>query len=1019
MRWWMILLLVLGVGWAIFFVPPHWFGPVNAVLWPVLGPVVIGFLQLFTLPGRWVLTHIWSGFFHVTAKDWIAGSAPWYWLVVSAFAWTFIVTFSYEVWNTVLPRFWKFIGRWDPFGGSAYSGRPRGLKLITGIADWWERETKFGQTATGGFASLLGVLSNEYQHGDIFLGRPKLIVGGMLRPIGIPTEKHFVTIASTGGYKSTGALVPNICTHPGNILIIDPKGELAMITARRRGQGGGGVKGMGDDVFVLDPYHIVPGFTSASYNVFDEMEKVAAYDADRPVSYARKVAQALVPSTSKDPYWDDAPRTFLTGLLLYIFQGPKEHRNLVRLRTLLMEGDAEMFSKISKPGDKGDPFDMLLVMMHNCPEGPYRHVITGSASSLSKMSPNQRGSVLTMAMEHTSFLDVPEIRKISMKSDFLLEDLKTRRISVYLCLPLNAVTGIEQRWLRMFVLLTVDMMTRVNKAPNPPLLLAIDEFPSLGKLDGIEVVAPTMRSQGVRLWVIGQDIEQFEKVYPDSWGSFIGGAEAVQFMGITHPPTVAWLAERLGQHVVIEQQDAGRGETRDVARERALRDADQIARMLAKDGKNQIIWRGSKRPLLLKVCPYFEYMPWWYYSRDRRFSEKWNRWIWRGGDGHVPPVTPPDRPPVPPDIPPPPPDPPDDPPFRPPDIPPAPPGKIPPLYGVPPGSLPGDNVPGTNKTWEEALLNYAGRVDEWAKKVDKKLDELQERGKPPDLMTVVAKKMPEAVPSLLKTGAMAELDGLIGLDLVKEQVHKTADMVNLGKERARKGMPDMGLSHHLVFTGNPGTGKTTVARIVGRAFKEMGLLKKGHVVEVQRADVIAGYVGQTALKMNEVLGRAIDGVLFIDEAYTLAVEPGSNDFAYEAVATLITAMENYRDRLVVIVAGYKEEMGKFIDSNPGLKSRFNTFIEFEDYSASDLFRIFVHMAAGAGIRLSLDAQTAASHLMESLDTGKKGFGNGRTVRNIFQECVGRQAARLSRRGGVDVTVFEDSDIPRVGEKVFS
>jgi type IV secretion system protein VirD4 len=189
---------------------------------------------------------------------------------------------------------------------------------------------------------------------------------------------------------------------------------------------------------------------------------------------------------------------------------------------------------------------------------------------------------------------MPEIRRISMSSDFLLEDLKNRKISIYLCLPLNAVSCIEQRWLRMFVLLTVDMMTRVNKAPSPPILLAIDEFPSLGKLDGIETVAPTMRSVGVRLWVIGQDLEQFEKVYPESWGGFIGGAEAVQFMGITHPPTVAFIAERLGQHVVVDRQKMGE-EVREIPSERPLRDPDQIARMLAKDSKNQIVWRASAR----------------------------------------------------------------------------------------------------------------------------------------------------------------------------------------------------------------------------------------------------------------------------------------------------------------------------------------------------------------------------------------------------------------------------------------
>ncbi len=252
--------------------------------------------------------------------------------------------------------------------------RPHFLKMITAISDWWERETKFGEHATGGFASLLGVLANEFHHGDIFLGRPKLIIGGMLRPIGIPTEKHMVTIAGTGSGKSTGALIPNICLHGGNILVIDPKGELAAITARRRGQGGGGVRGMGDDVFVLDPFHIVPGFQTASYNVFDEMERVAQYDADRPVSYARKISQALVPSTSKDPYWDDAPRTFISGLLLYIFQGPKEHRNLVRLRSLLMEGDVETYRQVQQAGgdERGDAFDALLMMMKRCPEGPYR-----------------------------------------------------------------------------------------------------------------------------------------------------------------------------------------------------------------------------------------------------------------------------------------------------------------------------------------------------------------------------------------------------------------------------------------------------------------------------------------------------------------------------------------------------------------------------------------------------------------------------------------------------------------------
>src|ERR1039458_4455813 len=490
------------------------------------------------------------------------------------------------------------------------------------------------------------------------------------------------------------------------------------------------------------------------------MERVAEYDADRPVSYARKVAQALVPSISRDPYWDDAPRTFISGLLLYIFKGPEEQRNLVRLRELLMEGDVETYQKMTQSGgdQRGDAFDALLVMMQQCPEGPYRHVIVGSANSLSKMSHNQRGSVLTMAMEHTSFLDMPEIRRISMSSDFLLEDLKNRKISVYLCLPLNAVSGIEGRWLRMFVLLTVDMMTRVNKAPSPPILLAIDEFPSLGKLDGIETVAPTMRSVGVRLWVIGQDLEQFEKVYPESWGGFIGNAEAVQFMGVTHPPTVAWLAERLGQHVVVDYRQMGE-ETREMPSERALREPDQVARMLSPDKKNQIIWRGSKRPMLLKICPYFEYMPWWYYSRDPRFREKFNRWFWRREGDIVPPPKPPDDGP---------PKPPKKPPRKAPKsidqsvlfkpqkqevkkpaaeevcsyLPEQPPARTPvwtppkmPLESYFPGEPAApvkstDTVPGTKATWGDALKNFMERVEEGDSARQKKADGIQSKAEP-------------------------------------------------------------------------------------------------------------------------------------------------------------------------------------------------------------------------------------------------------------------------------------------------
>jgi AAA+ superfamily predicted ATPase len=228
-------------------------------------------------------------------------------------------------------------------------------------------------------------------------------------------------------------------------------------------------------------------------------------------------------------------------------------------------------------------------------------------------------------------------------------------------------------------------------------------------------------------------------------------------------------------------------------------------------------------------------------------------------------------------------------------------------------------------------------------------------------------------------------------------------------------LPRFDPTPHLVFTGNPGTGKTTVARIVGEIYKSIGLLKSGHLVEAKRDDLVGEYIGHTAPKTKAVIEKAIDGVLFIDEAYSLAPPNIPNDFGKEVIATLITEMEENRGRLVVIVAGYKDEMEHMIGINPGLKSRFKTFIDFQDYSPGDLFKILTHMAAEAGIRFSVDAMTGASLLMESLETGKKGFGNGRTVRHIFDKCLKRQAARLASKGDkFDLTMFEKEDIPEKG-----
>jgi hypothetical protein len=216
MRAWMIIVFVLLALWLVLIGPPVSWWPYLDRVWVSVGPLGLWILAVFTYPGRWVLSLIWPGFFRLTMREVVVG-ASWTSLAVAAFAWGFTYTFSFIFWDTLLSRLWKFIGRWNPFDTRAYWGRPYFLKMVTGISDWWERETKFGQHATGGFAGLLGVLAYEFQHGDIFLGRPKLIIGGMLRPIGIPTEKHMVTLSQTGAGKSTAALIPNLCLHEGSI----------------------------------------------------------------------------------------------------------------------------------------------------------------------------------------------------------------------------------------------------------------------------------------------------------------------------------------------------------------------------------------------------------------------------------------------------------------------------------------------------------------------------------------------------------------------------------------------------------------------------------------------------------------------------------------------------------------------------------------------------------------------------------------------------------------------------------
>lgn len=277
---------------------------------------------------------------------------------------------------------------------------------------------------------------------------------------------------------------------------------------------------------------------------------------------------------------------------------------------------------------------------------------------------------------------------------------------------------------------------------------------------------------------------------------------------------------------------------------------------------------------------------------------------------------------------------------------------------------------------------------------------------------------PEPLPKEDMKDLLAELDGYIGLQTVKEEVHNLINMASVYQLRRQHDLPTTDMSLHLVFTGNPGTGKTMMARMMARIYRSLDILSRGQLVEVDRSGLVAGYVGQTAIKTQKVIEKAMGGVLFIDEAYALNGR-SENDFGQEAIDTILKAMEDHRDDLVVIVAGYTDLMDRFIHSNPGLESRFNRFLLFDDYTTDEMVDIFRMQCKNGCYQLTEEARPLIRDYIAE-ESADDSFGNARGVRNLFEHVLVAQNNRLATMEKItreDLMTITADDVLRARGKV--
>lgn len=499
------------------------------------------------------------------------------------------------------------------------------LRRVVRILTWVEQNFAMGKKATAKWLDFLQRCCLVYSPGRVLYGRQHLFGLPLFQPVGEECERHQAMIAGTGSGKTT-TLITLLSLHQGTAFVVDPKAQMFNAMKERCGDGGGGVlgkkkfRGMDRQVAALDPYGLCDGHRSQCWNVIDEIGHAAKrHGPDAAPRYASKIAEGFVtkPPRENNPFFTNNARMFIQALLLFVYVAlPPDERHIIRFRELLCAG-------LPPQGPIVDPMMMLLFEMEQ--RRDFDGIIAAAATSLRTTSDKARGDILGTAREQTKWLDLPEIRSISTRSDFALEDLKNGALSLFVCAPATDIRSMLSGWFRILAVLGLYVFENIPGRLEHPCYWALDEMPSLGHIQAVETAAPLMRGYGVRLLCVTQGLDDLEAVYPETWRKFLGNADAVYWMGMGAADTRTH--EELGKILgtTTRKEKIGGGwrsneKKRYQKVERPLVYPEQIPRLLA--GNNIIVTRYNQRHLLLKGVKHFKELPVTHYAADPQYGEQ-------------------------------------------------------------------------------------------------------------------------------------------------------------------------------------------------------------------------------------------------------------------------------------------------------------------------------------------------------------------------------------------------------------